>query len=276
MDARPGGEDQPEVTSVLAPNPSVFTGRGTNTYVVGSGDAVVVVDPGSDDAGHLAAVETAARRQGTPRLVAITHHHADHTDGARALARRLGVSLAGRPHPQAPAYDRALDDGDEVGAGTGALRVVATPGHTGEHISLLWVPALVLFAGDLVAGEGFIVIDPPDGNMAVYLASLARARGLGLREIRPAHGPAITDPDTYLDGYISHRLERESKVLDALSRDESRSVEQVLPVAYSDTPAAMHPIAARSLVAHLEKLVADGRVVRAGDGALEEDSFRRL
>jgi glyoxylase-like metal-dependent hydrolase (beta-lactamase superfamily II) len=272
---RPGGEDGPELVSVLAPNPSVFTGPGTNTYVVGGGEHVVVIDPGSDDNGHLAAVGDAARRMGTPATVVITHHHADHTDGAVRLAAELGVPLAGRPHPDAPAYDAALDDGDEVAAGAGVLRVVSTPGHTSEHIALHWLPAGVLFAGDLVAGEGFIVIDPPDGNLAAYLDSLARARDLGSVEVRPAHGPAISDPAAYLDGYIRHRLEREARVLDALSPDVERRLDELLPVAYADTPVAMHPIAARSLLAHLEKLVADGRAARAGREPIDEDAFRR-
>jgi glyoxylase-like metal-dependent hydrolase (beta-lactamase superfamily II) len=179
-------------------------------------------------------------------------------------------------HPGAPDFDRLLDDGDELAAGDGVLRVVATPGHTSEHLSLHWTPANVLFAGDLVAGEGFIVIDPPDGNMAAYLQSLARTQALGVVAIRPAHGPAIDDPATFLEGYVRHRLEREAKVLAALSRDRARGVAELLPVVYDDTPEEMHPIAARSLLAHLEKLVAEGRVARGGSSALEEDVFRRV
>ncbi len=255
---------EPTVRVVLARNPSPLTGRGTNTYVVGE-DEVLVIDPGPHDSGHLGRVEDAVRHQGHASAVLLTHHHLDHSEGAVAFARLLGVPLAAFPHPKAPALDRELADGDELPFGGGSLQAVHSPGHTRGHLCFWLSEDRTLFAGDLVAGEGFIVIDPPDGDMAQYLDSLRRVRDLEPAVIRPGHGPEIGAPTAYLDSYIAHRLEREAKVLGALGEDP-RIIPQILAGAYNDTPEAMYPIATRSLVAHLEKLVADGRVEIVSSG----------
>lgn len=246
------------VQVVLADNPSPMTGRGTNTYVIGHDD-VLVIDPGPADSTHLDRVENAVRRRGRAGTVLLTHHHLDHSQSAAAFATRLDSPLAAIPHPEMPQLDTDLADGDQVTFGGGALQVVATPGHTRGHACFWWESERVVFAGDLVAGEGFIVIDPPDGNMADYLASLARVRDLDAAVVRPGHGPVIESPRAYLESYIRHRLQREARVLAALGSDP-RIVPQLVPAAYADTPEAMYPIAARSLVAHLEKLAADGKV----------------
>jgi glyoxylase-like metal-dependent hydrolase (beta-lactamase superfamily II) len=243
---------------LLAPNPSPLTGRGTNTYVVGE-DEVVVIDPGPGDADHLHRVQAAVAERGRATAVVITHHHFDHSEAATEVAARLGAPLAGFPHPDAPVLDRDLADGDEVTFGGGALRAIHTPGHSRDHLCF-WLPeAGTVFAGDLVAGEGYIVVDPPDGDMTQYLDSLGRVRDLGAKSIRPGHGPLIDAPAAYLDSYIAHRFEREAKVLGSLGT-QSRTVAELLPVVYDDTPEAMYPIAARSLVAHLEKLAREGKV----------------
>ena len=249
---------EPKVQVILAPNPSPLTGRGTNTYVVGEGD-VVVIDPGPHDIGHLQRVAEAVRNNGQATAVLLTHHHFDHSEGATAFAHVVGAPLMGFPHPEMPALDRELIDDEELPFGGGTLKVVHTPGHTRGHACFWLEEARTLFAGDLVAGEGFIVIDPPDGDMAQYLDSLRHARDLDAVVIKPGHGPAIESPSAYLDSYIAHRLQREAKVLAALGED-ARIIPQILPGAYDDTPEAMYPIATRSLVAHLEKLAADGKV----------------
>ncbi|HEX4622649.1 MAG TPA: MBL fold metallo-hydrolase [Myxococcaceae bacterium] len=246
------------VQVLLADNPSPMTGRGTNTYVVGHDD-VLVIDPGPADSSHLDRVENAVRQRGRAGTVLLTHHHLDHSESAAEFATRLDVPLAAIPHPEMPQLDTDLADSDQVTFGGGALQVVATPGHTRGHACFWWESERVVFAGDLVAGEGFIVIDPPDGNMADYMASLARVRDLDAAALRPGHGPAIASPRAYLESYIRHRLEREARVLGALGTDP-RIIPQLVPAAYDDTPEAMYPIAARSLVAHLEKLAADGKV----------------
>lgn len=243
---------------LLAPNPSPLTGRGTNTYVIGE-DEVVVIDPGPGDADHLHRLLAAVAERGRATAVVITHHHFDHSEAAAEVAARLEAPLVGFPHPDSPVLDRELADGDQIGFGGGVLVALHTPGHSRDHLSF-WLPeAGTVFAGDLVAGEGYIVIDPPDGDMADYLDSLRRVRDLGATSIRPGHGPLIEAPETYLDAYIAHRLEREAKVLNSLG-DEPQTVSELLPAAYDDTPEVMYPVAARSLVAHLEKLGHEGKV----------------
>jgi glyoxylase-like metal-dependent hydrolase (beta-lactamase superfamily II) len=254
-----------------------MTGRGTNTYVLGHGDGVVVIDPGPADPGHVRHIETAVRARGRAAMVLLTHHHVDHAESGVEVSRLLDAPLAARPHELAPRLDRRLADGDRLALGATTLVVLATPGHCRDHTCLLWEEAAAAFVGDLVAGEGYIVIDPPEGNMSDYLASL-RMMGspelFGLRGgatiLLPGHGPSIEDPAGYIRGYVAHRLQREEKIRDALPVTGRRTLEQLLPVAYDDTPEAMYPVAARSLQAHLDKLVRDGRADESGGG------YRRL
>ena len=259
----------------LAPNPSPMTGRGTNTYVLGRGDGVIVVDPGPADAGHLDNIAVAVRARGRAALVLLTHHHVDHSEAGVEVARLLGAPLAAAPHPLSPALDRELAGGEQLELGRVTLEVLATPGHCRDHLCFEWKQERAIFAGDLVAGEGFIVIDPPEGNMGDYLHSLTLVRdrrfgthpaGAGAaRSLLPGHGPEITDPVGYLDGYIAHRLAREEKIRLAVPESGGLTAAALLPLAYDDTPVAMYPVAARSLEAHLDKLVAEGRVVRSGE-----------
>jgi len=256
----------------LAPNPSPMTGRGTNTYVLGHEDQVVVIDPGPDDPGHLDAVADLVAARGTAAMVLITHHHVDHSEAGAALARRLDAPLAALPHPLAPPLDRELE-AETLAFGAVHLRVIPTPGHCRDHACLAWLEPAAVFAGDLVAGEGFIVIDPPEGDMTDYLDSLRLVgrpdlfgEGAPASVLLPGHGPAIHQPARFLGGYIEHRLAREAGVLAALASDRAQTLQDLLPVAYADTPAVMHPVAARSLQAHLDKLVRDGAAAASAEG----------
>ncbi|MFN2464223.1 MAG: MBL fold metallo-hydrolase [Candidatus Dormibacteria bacterium] len=257
---------------VLAPNPSPMTGRGTNTYVLGRGNDVVVIDPGPDDAGHMANIENAVDGRGRAAMVLLTHHHPDHGESAAAVARRLGAPLAAIPHRLSPALDLRLVDNQLLEVGREVLTVLATPGHCRDHACFEWPAAAAIFAGDLVAGEGFIVIDPPEGDMDDYLRSLARvserpAMTRGDAVLLPGHGPAIHNPRGHLDTYVAHRLSREQRVWDALA-DQPRPLAALLPMAYADTPEVMFPIAQRSLQAHLDRLVRLGRAALTDEGYL--------
>jgi glyoxylase-like metal-dependent hydrolase (beta-lactamase superfamily II) len=251
---------------VLAPNPSLMTGRGTNTYVLGRANRVVVIDPGPADPDHLTSIDRAVGARGQAALVLLTHHHLDHSEAAVAVARRLGVPLAGIAHPDGPRLGRDLIDAEELDLGEVTLKVLGTPGHTRDHACFVWKEEGAVFVGDLVAGEGFIVIDPPEGNMSDYLESLARIRDLAAGPSRapavllPGHGPHIDEPRAYLDGYIAHRRQREEKVRGSIPAAFGLSAEQLLPLAYDDTPESMYPVAVRSLQAHLDKLVTEGLV----------------
>jgi glyoxylase-like metal-dependent hydrolase (beta-lactamase superfamily II) len=223
--------DPDGVTRVRAANPSPLTLDGTNTYVVGRW----VVDPGPDDPDHLEAVRAAAR-EGIEGVV-LTHGHGDHADGAPAL----GVPV--------------LRPGE--GEGAGPFEAIATPGHSPDSVSLIW--GGVCFTGDTVLGTGSVFIAPGEGSLSAYLDSLRRLRELDLEVLCPGHGPYVWDPDSKLDEYIAHRLEREQRLMAALDAG-LRSRDELLDAAWSDAPAELRYFAGLSLASHLEKLEEEGRL----------------
>ncbi|HEX9412676.1 MAG TPA: MBL fold metallo-hydrolase, partial [Ktedonobacterales bacterium] len=161
-----------------------------------------------------------------------------------------------------------LADGEVVRVGERALRAIYTPGHRFDHLSFLLEDAGALFAGDLVAGVGTVVISPPEGDLFDYMASLRRLLALDLRQILPAHGPAIEAPSELLEYYIAHREQREEQVLAGL-RAGATSILALVAAIYADVDPALHPVAARSVLAHLLKLEREGRVAREAMGTEE-------
>ncbi len=258
------------VTRLLAPNPGPLTGAGTNAYVTGDAAGCVVIDPGCDDAGHLDALARAGAALGGIKGIVVTHGHPDHLGGAAELAARVGAPvLALSAAPDAvPCATRVLADGEPVLAGAHALTVLATPGHRFDHLCLWHEPRGLLFAGDMIAGAGTVVIIPPEGDMALYLASLRRLAAMPLARVLPGHGPAIDEPRAAIDALILHRLERENKVIAALqAAGAPQATGELVPAVYADTDAGLYAWAARSLAAHLIKLEGEGRVARpAGSG----------
>jgi glyoxylase-like metal-dependent hydrolase (beta-lactamase superfamily II)/8-oxo-dGTP pyrophosphatase MutT (NUDIX family) len=250
----------PLVRAVLAPNSGPLTGPGTNTYVIG-GERTFVVDPGVADAGFVDTVSTLA---GDVEAILLTHRHDDHVGGVAALVARteapvraLGEGPAGGV-PVAPLRDGEMLDVPGVG-----LRALGAPGHARDHVCFLLLQEMALFTGDLVLGEGTSMIDPPDGDMASYLDSLARMGRLGVTRIYPGHFRPLDEPDVFAR-YIEHRRERESTIVRAIP-PRGATLEEIVARAYDDTPPDMHSYAARSALAHLEMLLDNGRVARAGD-----------
>lgn len=242
---------------VLAPNPGPFTLEGTNTWIVGDGPTLVI-DPGPDDAEHLRAVRVAA---GDVRAILLTHHHPDHAPGAAALSGTTGAPvLAFDPAPG----ESPLGDGATTSVPGATLTAVHTPGHTSDHLSFWNERSGELYTGDAVLGRGTSVIDPPEGDLTAYLASLRRLASLGPRVIRPGHGPDVEDAAGLLEGYLEHRAERERQVVLGLAT-EPRTPAELVPAIYAGYPAELHPVAARSVLAHLLKLEAEGRARRVGD-----------
>jgi glyoxylase-like metal-dependent hydrolase (beta-lactamase superfamily II) len=245
------------VVRVLAPNPGAFTLAGTNTWIAGRGPSVVI-DPGPDDAGHILAVADEAEPVGA---ILLTHRHPDHTPGARRLAAVTGSAvLAYQPEEG----ERRVAPGEVVEAGEVRLRAIHTPGHTPDHLCFLSEPDGLLFTGDTVLGRGTSVIDPPDGDMAAYVRSLATLRALEPSVIYPGHGPIVFTPKGKLDHYLRHRAAREEAVLDAVARGRRTPAEIVTDVYADEVPESVYPVAARSVLAHLLKLEREGAVARTG------------
>jgi ribonuclease/clavin/mitogillin len=263
----------PGIRVLALRTPTLPPAAHTNTYVVGPDRGPqLVVDPGSpypDQQAILDRVLATEAMAGRPLgLVALTHHHGDHVGGATALAARWGVPIAAHTRTAQRlagrvAVTRELADGerlDEVG-----VTCVHTPGHADGHLCFEREGASIV--GDMVAGFGWILIDPVEGDMAEYLASL---RLLLAREtvttLLPAHGPAITQAANKLREYIAHRTQREDKVVAALSARADASLAELLPDAYADTPRPLWPLAERSLRAHVDKLLKEGRAREVAAG----------
>jgi glyoxylase-like metal-dependent hydrolase (beta-lactamase superfamily II) len=233
-EAAPG---HPEVLRILAPNPGPITLEGTNTYVYGA-DPCVVIDPGSDDPGHLDAIRAAAAERGGIGTVLLTHSHADHTTGADQLGAPVVLPRGGEAY--------------------GGLRVLATPGHAPDHVSFI-SPDGVGFCGDLVLGVGSTIVLPGGNSLASFLDSLALLAAEDLELMAPGHGPWITDPAAKLAEYVEHRMMRERRLLAALDSGE-RSRAALLAAAWDDVPPELLPMAAMAMESHLEKLEAERRL----------------
>ena len=245
----------PLVRRIVAPNAGPLTGAGSNSYLVGV-DEIVVVDPGPAVAGHVDAIVGCGGDR--IRWIALTHSHDDHAGAADELAARTGAEvLAFGP----------IDDGFELESTEFRLQALHTPGHTADHVCWLLEEERTLFSGDTVIDGSTVVIAPPHGDMGAYLASLERlsSRRLRLRRIAPGHGHVIDDPAARLSEYLRHRLDREATIVAALEGGAS-TVDQIVDQVYVDLDPALRPAAGQTVHAHLLKLAAEGRVV-ATEGA---------
>lgn len=227
----------PEVLKIVAPNPGPMTLEGTNTYLYGS-DPCVVIDPGSEDPGHLEAIRAGAEERGGIGLVLLTHSHGDHTAGADQLGAEVVLPQGGDVH--------------------GGLRALATPGHAEDHVCFLSDDG-VCFSGDLVLGLGSTIVPPGGNSLAAFMDSLALLQAEEIELIAPGHGPWITDPGAKLAEYVEHRQMRERRLLDALGAGE-RSRASLLATVWDDIPIELLPMAAMAMEAHLEKLEGEGRL----------------
>jgi glyoxylase-like metal-dependent hydrolase (beta-lactamase superfamily II) len=254
------------VTRIVAPNGGVMTGAGTNTYLVGTTE-LIVIDPGPDDESHIQAILTAAA--GRIRWILCTHTHSDHAPGAARLHALTGAPVGAMVAPRTDhdfqlQVDRVLADGDSIQCAEVAVRVIHTPGHASNHLCFLLMGNRMLFTGDHIMQGSTVVIWPPDGNMRAYVGSLRHLLGIDIQVLAPGHGHLIEQPRDELNRLIQHRLRREDKVRQAVLRAEAGvTVEMLLPSAYDDVSKSMYKWAALSLRAHLDKLVEDGELRRS-------------
>jgi glyoxylase-like metal-dependent hydrolase (beta-lactamase superfamily II) len=261
-----GGSGTDRARCVLAPNPSLMTLDGTNTWLIAEPGAepAIVVDPGPDDAGHLNRVRAAAAEAGQRiEKIVLTHRHEDHSAGARRLAEFTGAPVLAVDPAQRIGAAAALGPGDTVRAGgTELLRVIETPGHTSDSVSLLLEADGAVLTGDTVLGRGTTVI-ASDGNLGDYLRSLDRLRALaddpGLRVLLPGHGPLLAEPAQTLDYYIAHRAERLAQIEAALAAGD-RTLADIVARVYVDVDQALWPFAEWSVRAQLAYLSERGEL----------------
>jgi glyoxylase-like metal-dependent hydrolase (beta-lactamase superfamily II) len=253
---------------VTAPNPGFMTGEGTNQYLLGE-RRLTLVDAALGAGPNLDRLEEALAGTGASiEQIVLTHIHPDHLGGALELREhfgaRLGMHASRRGHAGIEP-DWVYEEGDEIEIESGRLRVVHTPGHESGHCCFHEPDRGWLLTGDHVVGQGTVVIAPPDGDMADYIASLRRLLGLPSRLLLGGHGPVVLDPRARIQEYIDHRLMREEQVVACL-RDGVATIPAIVARLYRDVHPALHVVAEKSIEAHLAKLVREGRAVRAAEG----------
>lgn len=270
-------EVAPGVRRILCGNPGPFTFRGTNTWIIGQGRSVAVLDPGPEDAAHRDAILRATAGERITHIL-VSHTHRDHSPGVAALQAATGAPSFGfGPHMTPPDQggeggdhafrpDVTLADGAAVEGDDWRLAAIHTPGHCANHLCFALEGTGVLFSADHVMSWSTTVVSPPDGDMAAYMASLARLAERDDRLYLPGHGPPLPEPAPFVAALTAHRRDREATVLDALRAARRATARDLVPPVYG--PALddrLVPAAARSLLAHLIKLAAEGAARRDGE-----------
>ena len=257
----------PLVRRITAGNPGMFTGPGTNTYLIGD-EEVTVIDPGPALHEHI---EVIIQASANIKQILLTHTHPDHSPGTRLLQDNIGVPVFALITESSKDQDitftpeRILIDGEIIANEYYSIEVIHTPGHASNHLCYLLKDEKLLFTGDHIMDGSTVVIAPPDGSMQDYIDSLAKLKEYDLNKIAPGHGELIDEPYAVVDWIIKHRFERESKVIDVLKQHNSGDLNTLVKDIYADVDPVLHPVAKWSLESHLVKLINEGVVTRKND-----------
>lgn len=264
----------PQIRRITAGNGSVFTGPGTNTYLVGNED-VTVIDPGPAMEEHIDAILAASKNI---KQVVVTHTHPDHSPGVRLMKEKLDIPAFGMLTKSSKNQDitfnpsRILEDGEVFLEDEFSLEVVHTPGHASNHLCFILREEKFIFTGDHIMNGSTVVIGPPDGNMKQYIESLEKLKDYDIEKIAPGHGEVLENPHQVADWIINHRLEREKKVFEALKDASKGTPDSLVEKVYDDVDSSLFPIAKASLLAHLIKLEEDQVIKREGEEYIWEGS----
>ena len=267
MEAEKVVQISPLIKRITAANGSVFTGPGTNTYLVGNED-VTVIDPGPAMEEHIDVILAASENI---KQILVTHTHPDHSPGTRLLQQKLDVPAFGMLTESSKNQDmtfnpeRILKDGEILEKEEYSLEVVHTPGHASNHLCFILREEKFIFTGDHVMSGSTVVIGPPDGSMKQYIDSLNKLKNYDMEKMAPGHGDILDSPYQVADWIINHRLKREEKVFSALKDATRGTPESLVEKVYADVDSSLFPIAKASLLAHLIKLEEDQVISKEGE-----------
>ena len=257
----------PLVRRITAGNSGIFTGPGTNTYLIGN-DEVTVIDPGPALPAHIEAITQTSSHI---KQILLTHTHPDHSPGTKLLQDKIGVPVfaliteGSKDQDTTFTPERMLSNGETLTSKDYSIEVIHTPGHASNHLCYLLKQEKLLFTGDHIMDGSTVVISPPDGNMQEYIDSLLKLKKYDLNKIAPGHGELMDDPYTAVEWIVQHRMERESKVIETLQLQKSGDLDTLVRDVYSDVDPILHPIAKWSLESHLIKLINDGVAKRTNN-----------
>jgi glyoxylase-like metal-dependent hydrolase (beta-lactamase superfamily II) len=270
----------PGVRRIVANNPGPFTFKGTNTYLIGSGRDLVLIDPGPEDDAHFAAIQAAVGSSRISRIL-VTHTHRDHVDGLERLAAATGAKTCGfgrtahtrgtkRTSPSGGEFvdqdfhpDVVLKDGDRIEGDGFSLQALHTPGHAPDHLCFALEGTKLLFSGDHVMAWNTSVVAPPEGKMGDYLRALARLLDRDDEIYLPGHGGRVLQPQRLVKAYMLHRRMREQAIVECI-RDGKTTIKEIVQIVYRDLDPRLLNAASLSVAAHVEHLVERGIVTSEG------------
>ena len=252
------------IKKITANNGGIFTGKGTNTYLIGKED-ITLIDPGPNIPEHIDKILSVGKNK--IKRILVTHTHTDHSPAALPISKKLNIPMFGRLVDRESQWedetfipDNVLSHGDEISTDEYSLETIHTPGHASNHLCFYIKEIKCLLTGDHIMDGSTVVIAPPDGNMTEYINSLRLLEDYEINYFAPGHGNIMKEPTKTINSIIRHRLSRESKVFRCVEKKQNSNIDQLLLLVYDDVPEMLHPIAKMSLLAHLIKLEEDGKL----------------